>query len=281
MAQPQPSARAKPGPTVRDNPYLALPPDLRGLAQRVDRINGIRGVSEIARTLDQTRAILTVPENYVPPTPASQVSGISTPTWFRQSPTPSPRPSVSPARPSPIPLSPVPSPPPAAPSIPPVSPPRDIRIPPPKASQAIRPFLARVEALRQQMPRRVPTPAVIRARSPSPAPRRQGPFSPSYFRERSPSLSPGTVYAEGARPFVRSLTSSVPSVRVRLRSPSRPANPSMGTEAGRREFARLVGAPRVEAARAALYTPERLRAAQAAMAGRPAPRRAARSASFT
>jgi hypothetical protein len=100
----------------------------------MDRINGIRGIPEIAHTLDQTRAILTVPENYVPPTPASQVSGISTPTWFRQSPTPPPRPSVSPARPSPIPMSPVPSPPPAAPSIPPVSPPRDIRIPPPEAS---------------------------------------------------------------------------------------------------------------------------------------------------
>jgi hypothetical protein len=255
MAQPQPSARAKPGPTVRDNPYLALPPDLRGLAQRMDRINGIRGIPEIAHTLDQTRAILTVPENYVPPTPASQVSGISTPTWFRQSPTPSPRPSVSPARPSPLPLTPVPSPPPAVPSIPAASPPRDIRIPPPKASQAIRPFLARVEALRRQMPQSVPTraPAAIRVRSPSP-------------RSRSPSA--GTVYAENAYPLARSFTSSIPSVRVRLRSPSPTASPSLGTEAGRREFVRLVGAPRVQAARAALYGPVRLRAAQAAMAGR-------------
>ena len=274
--EPQPLARAKPGP-ARDNPYLAIPPDLRGLARRMDRIDDIRGVPQLVNALEQTRAILTVPEGYVPPTPASQVSGISTPTWFRQSPTPPPRPSVSPARPSPIPLSPVPSPPPAVPSIPAASPPRDIRIPPPKASQAIRPFLARVEALRRQMPQR--TPAVMRARSPSPAPR-QGPFSPSRFREQSPSPSPGTVYAEGARPFVRSFTSSVPSVRVRLRSPSRPASPTLATEAGRREYTRLVGAPRVEAARAALYTPARLRAAQAALAGRPAPRRAARSTSF-
>ena len=45
----QPSARAKPGPTVRDNPYLALPPDLRGLAQRMDLGSGARGARRPAR----------------------------------------------------------------------------------------------------------------------------------------------------------------------------------------------------------------------------------------
>jgi hypothetical protein len=325
----QPSARPKPGPTVRDNPYLALPPDVRGLARRIDRINGIRGVSEIAHTLDQTRAILTVPENYVPPTPASQVSAgftpaaspaptymdtpspdatnLETPTPFLNvSPVPFSPPRYPPARasptlPSPLPRSPVPSPPPAVPSIPAASPPRDIRIPPPKASQAIRPFLARVEALRRQMPA---APAARRFRSPAATPPAQPPTTPSVesLRRRfpgiqfrsparaappaqpptiiqrgpTPEVSPTRYLASmqrletqlaGARAAVAARRSSTPAV-IRARSPSPSSRRS----------------PTVLRVERGVYAPARLRAARAAMLGRPprggGPLRAARSTSF-
>lgn len=289
MAQPQPSARAKPGPTVRDNPYLALPPDIRGLARRMDRINDIRGIPEIAHTLDRTRAILTVPENYVPPTPASQVSAgftpaaspaptymdtptnLETPTPFLNvSPSPASPPRhpparASPTRPSPLPRSPVPSPPPATPRIPPVSPPRDIRIPPPKASQAIRPFLARVEALRRQMP--APPAAPIARRSP-PTIIRRGPtpvVSPTRYIPFMQGLEAQTAAATAA---ARQQRSSTPAV-IRARSPSPSSHRS----------------PAVLRVERGAYSPARLRAAKAALLGRPPvrgrPIRTARSASFT
>ena len=96
---------------------------------------------------------------------------------------------------------------------------------------------------------------------------RPQPASPASIRARSVSPSARTSYAEGAMPLVNSPTSPVESVRVRLRSLSRPTSPTLATEAGRREYTRLVGAPRVAAA-------------QVAMAGRSAPR-ASRSTSST
>ena len=153
MAQPQ--ARAKAGPLVRDVRYNALPKDLRTLARRMDRVDAIRGVPELVNALQEVRETLTVPADYRPPSPRS---GITTPTWFRQSPTPS----VSPARVSPppsLPRTPPPTPALAEPTLPLASPPRDTRIPPRAAPRSnpmnvVRPYLDRVEQLRRALPTR-------------------------------------------------------------------------------------------------------------------------------